>query len=84
MARVTTTRYVCDSCEKEVERPRDLHHFCLEYEGRAGRSWSGQTKAQLCEACTETFLTLVDEAYGFDLPDGMRVREPATKTPGQP
>lgn len=67
MARVTTTRYVCDACAKDVERPRDLTHIQIINHGRAGRAgWNTTTTNQLCEACISKLLDKLDE-FGFDV-----------------
>lgn len=67
MARVTTTRYLCDSCGREVDRPRDLRHFRVVNDGLGGRdSWQGEARTQLCSGCVRTLHDALD-ALGLDL-----------------
>ena len=75
MARVTTTKYVCDSCETEVERKRDLSHFIVVNHGRGGRdSWSGTTKMELCDGCVSTLVGRLD-GMGLDTSDLVEASE---------
>lgn len=85
MAQIRETRYICDSCGKQVEKRRDLRKFDLIQHDAAGR-WDTSTHTDLCEACESEFLEVAARYFPDNAEEDFAAmhREPATKTPGQP
>ncbi len=64
MAEIRQTRYVCDSCGRDVERKKDLRRFAFQPAG----DWSHVVTFDACDTC-EAELLVAMERY---VPDRAR------------
>lgn len=63
MAQIRKTTYICDSCEKEVEKKKDLRKFSV-IEHAPGGGWKASPATDLCESCEPNFISAVTPFFG--------------------
>ena len=73
MAQVRETRYLCDSCGKQVEAKRDLRRFDIHGHERSGR-WRDSLITDLCDPCEEEFLKVITRFVPAEVRDGAEER----------
>ena len=66
MAQVRETRYLCDSCGAQVEKPRELHTFQLVPKEGSGYDYNQAVRTELCAECQPRFIEAVVNFF----PDG--------------
>ena len=62
MAQIRKTTYICDSCDKEVPKKKDLRKFSV-HEHAPGGGWRGAAATDLCEECEPKFTAAVEEFF---------------------